>query len=221
MENGIIQDTYGDYDRAATRLQFVTILSGALPESVLAQKNQVADNAIPDVKATDTGADGVYLSETAAIITRMVKPELRKTVTLDGTSIPKGEYERSIWYGFAEAPKDPDAAITEAQFTAMLSRMVEKYGSKAIQKWKSVSFVKDADDSPVFRFYGAILLLYAAEATDLASLPDGIYPTIKQNANNWDWSEFWQLDWEQTDGWSEETFAEISQAMTDACQTRS
>ena len=126
------------------------------------------------------------------------------------------ELQRAVRYGFTEIPEDFDAAITEAQFTAMLSTMVGKYGPDAVSQWETEPFVKNAGDSPVFRFYGAILLLYAAEAADLASLPDGGYPTIKQNVDNWDWSGFWRVDWDATDGWSEETFAEISQAMTDA-----
>lgn len=146
----------------------------------------------------DTPSASVQPTETTAII------------ELDG------ELQRAIQYGFTEIPEDFDTAVTEAQFTAMLSRMVEKYGPNATAQWEAVPFVKNAGDSPVFRFYGAILLLYAAEAADLASLPDGGYPTIKQNADNWDWSEFWSLNWDATDGWSEETFGEISQAMTDA-----
>ena len=108
LKNGIIPSAYSNYGSAATRLQFVAILSKALPEAELEQINQVADNAIPDVKSVDTGADGVYLfyragilvgnddkgtfapsstirrSEVAAIVTRMVRPGLRAAVTLGG-----------------------------------------------------------------------------------------------------------------------------------------
>lgn len=146
------------------------------------------------------------------------KPVLPQTgsVLTPEPSIPEDEYGRAVWYGFTETLENPDAEITEAQFTAMLSRLVEKCGPEAVQQWESVPFVKKADDSSVFRFYSAILLLYAAEAMNCADLPDGIYPTINQSEDGWAWNEFWGLDWDRTDGWSEETFGEISAAMTEA-----
>lgn len=129
---------------------------------------------------------------------------------------PLNEYDRAVWYGFTEAPADADAPVTEAQFVEMLSRVVGVYRPEGLTQWEAVPFVQNAGDSPVFRFYGAVLLLYAAEAMDCVDLPDGTYPTINQNADGWDWSAFWVLDWERTDGWSEENFGEISEAMTEA-----
>lgn len=99
-----------DYTDTASRSEFVQILLGALPEEEYTSINQVPDNAIPDVKTGDPAAYGAYLfyragiltgtddkgtfapdstihrHEVAAILTRMVRPELRMEVTLEGSA---------------------------------------------------------------------------------------------------------------------------------------
>lgn len=97
------------------------------------------------------------------------------------TPMPAGEYERAVWYGLADGSDDPERDVTQGEFDAMLTRLVE---------------------------------LYKPEAMDIAALPDGGYPTL--GGPSVDWSAFWSMGWEETDGWSEETFSQPSEAMTKA-----
>ena len=109
ITNGIIDKAYGDYtyaqmNTAATRSEFVAIFHGAMDN--YAKKNNVADNAIPDVKMTDKNAAEIYefyragiltgndvagtfapnsnikRSEVAAILIRMFDISARQSVTL-------------------------------------------------------------------------------------------------------------------------------------------
>lgn len=104
-QNGIIDKDYANYDAKITRSEFVKLFYNALPASEYAEKNAVADNAVPDVKMTDTNAKEIYAfyragilvgsgnglfnpslnisrSEVAAILTRIYDPTARKTITL-------------------------------------------------------------------------------------------------------------------------------------------
>ena len=107
--NGIIEKDYANYTKAqmnapVTRGEFVHIFHGA--EEAYKAINTVADNAIPDVKATDkfaaeiyefyragilTGSDAkgtfhsastIKRSEAAAILLRMFETSARKSITL-------------------------------------------------------------------------------------------------------------------------------------------
>lgn len=135
----------------------------------------------------------------------------------DSKSLPADEYERAIHYGFAAKQGDPNRLATEAEFTGMLSAMIRAYKPEKLAQFEGLSYVQEAGNSRVFRFYAAILLLYAAEAIDCVELPDGMYPTVPMDlveSGEWDWSKYWYTDWDATDGWTEETFSEISEAMT-------
>ena len=108
--NGIIEKDYANYTKAqmnapVTRGEFVHIFHGA--EEAYKAINTVADNAIPDVKATDkfapeiyefyragilTGSDAkgtfhsastIKRSEAAAILLRMFEASARKSITLN------------------------------------------------------------------------------------------------------------------------------------------
>lgn len=92
---------------AATRGQFVDILARALPKEVFNQINDIADNAIPDVKTGDEYSGSIYMlyragvvtgsnsrgsfypnntisrAEAAAIVTRMTDGQLRQSLTLE------------------------------------------------------------------------------------------------------------------------------------------
>lgn len=111
MDNAIIGEAYGDYNKSATRAEFADILYKSLPQEALQSINAVADDAIPDVKTGDAYAEAVYAlyragiltgnddqgtfapvsgiqrSEVAAIVSRMVDGSLRKTVTLGETFV--------------------------------------------------------------------------------------------------------------------------------------
>lgn len=106
QENGIIADV-PDLGEAATRAQFVDILSRALPRGDFEQINEISADTIPDVKAGDEYADSIYMfyragivagsnlrgtfrpqnivsrAEAAAIITRMTNKSLRQSFSLD------------------------------------------------------------------------------------------------------------------------------------------
>lgn len=106
LTKGILASGYADYKAAATRAQFATIFANALPAAALPAMNTVDDNAIPDVKISDsygpavyklyragilTGSDNkgtfnpgsnIQRSEMAAIVTRMADADLRKEVSL-------------------------------------------------------------------------------------------------------------------------------------------
>ena len=107
LANQIIDQPASNYDAVATRLEFAMILSNALPDKVLSEINQVADDSIPDVSVEDDGSDAVYQlyragimtgsdaygtfypatnikrSEVAAVVSRMVDETQRKSVTLE------------------------------------------------------------------------------------------------------------------------------------------
>ena len=105
QEHGIVSGNL-NLGYAATRAQFVDILSRALPAGEFEEINEVAANAIPDVKTGDPYADSIYMfyragiltgsnarhifspsgsvyrSEAAAILARMADKSLRKSFTL-------------------------------------------------------------------------------------------------------------------------------------------
>jgi len=104
-ENGIPTD-YTNYNAAATRAQFASILAAALPSEALAAINTVENRSIPDVDINSADAQAIYelyragiltgnddkgtftpnssisRAAAAAIITRMADTSLRKNITL-------------------------------------------------------------------------------------------------------------------------------------------
>ena len=107
VENGIIAaDLSGDAGFMATRADFVNIFYSAIAESEYTVINEVADNAIPDVKLGDRYAERIYAfyragilvgsdaqgtfnpesniarSEVAAIMTRLFNAEARRSIEL-------------------------------------------------------------------------------------------------------------------------------------------
>ena len=107
LEHGIITaDLSAEADIMASRADFVNIFYGAIAESEYAVINEVADNAIPDVKLSDPYAARIYAfyragiligsdaagtfnpesniqrSEVAAILTRMLTASARRSIEL-------------------------------------------------------------------------------------------------------------------------------------------
>ncbi len=106
MDNGIMPGEPGDVSQPAVRIECASLLSRALPEKELQAINTVEDNAIPDLplspdrpNAADvyklyragvlTGVDeaGTFMPESkvrrcevAAIVSRLIDPELRQKV---------------------------------------------------------------------------------------------------------------------------------------------
>jgi len=115
LKNGIIGADYKDYSAYITRKEFARILANSLPDEALAAINKVDDDAVPDVKTSDTYGPAVYKlyragiltgndkqgtfspnsyilrKEVAAIATRMVDPGLRRSVTLSSSSVLSAE----------------------------------------------------------------------------------------------------------------------------------
>ena len=102
LEAGILSEPYAqeDYDRAATRLEYMNLFAKALPGDRYEAINTILDDEIPDLPSHAEGAEAVYLlyragivqgddahysqwknnikrSEVAAILTRMMYPEQR------------------------------------------------------------------------------------------------------------------------------------------------
>ncbi len=111
VENGIIDRGYAskstaEMNKAIDRSEFVSIFVKAMDEGSLVGYNEVADNAIPDVKADDENAEAIYKfyragiltgsdgkgtfnptssikrSEVAAILSRMYNENVRQAITL-------------------------------------------------------------------------------------------------------------------------------------------
>ena len=104
--NGIVNRTWPDYNRAATRMEMAEIFVAALPEEALPEKNTVVDNAIPDLPSDRAGAAQVYRlyragilwgsnvghfylpdtkvrrSELSAIVARLIVPNMREPLTM-------------------------------------------------------------------------------------------------------------------------------------------
>jgi hypothetical protein len=69
MANGIIRrGAYVDFNKAATRRQFASILADSLPEEAFEPIVEVQDSAIPDVKITDLNANKIYRLYRAGIL---------------------------------------------------------------------------------------------------------------------------------------------------------
>lgn len=96
-ENGIIAGE-PELSAAATRAQFADILSRALPEEALEPINEIAENAIPDVKAGDEYAGSIYTLYRAGIVT--------------------GSGSRGAFF--------PRSTVTRAEAAAMITRMTDK-----------------------------------------------------------------------------------------------
>ena len=102
--NKIISKDY-EWNKAATRAGYIEIFANALPDAAFAEKNTVANNAIPDVKMGHPQAAAIYKlyragilegsdgfkckpndnirrSEVAAILTRMMNASTRKSFSL-------------------------------------------------------------------------------------------------------------------------------------------
>lgn len=107
LENSLISTAFKNYDQPVDRGTFAKILARALPASELKEINTVEKGAIPDVdllysdyadevyllyrSGIVTGKDsygsfypgsGILRSEASALVTRMVVPALRKSITL-------------------------------------------------------------------------------------------------------------------------------------------
>ncbi len=95
LDHNILKGSYADYDAALDRRDFATLLAHSMPASALPAINELADNAVPDVRAEDTWATEIYRLYRAGIL--------------------RG--------GDAYGSFQPDTKITRAEVAAMVTRM--------------------------------------------------------------------------------------------------
>ena len=69
FEKGILSSAFSDYTKAATRAQFVLILSKAFPTEALSAINNIPDDTIPDVAQFASYSKDVYCLYRAGVIT--------------------------------------------------------------------------------------------------------------------------------------------------------
>ena len=151
------------------------------------------------------------------------KPETASPVG----SAPDDEYERAGWYGFLDIDKvTEDAQITERDMVNMLSAMIGAYDKIALEKWSALTETTSTDG--IYRDYGAMMLLYAAEVMDCASFTNGVDP-LGVSGNDlfgqeihggYTLFEEYSVSWEEPcsviadeeKGWSEINYLNASQA---------
>lgn len=111
--------------------------------------------------------------ETAYLSTNESK--LSKQPTISAELSPDNEYERAGWYGFLNIEKvTGDAQITERDMVNMLSAMIGAYDKSSLEKWSALTQTTSRDG--IYRDYGAMMLLYSAEAMDCAAFTCGLDP---------------------------------------------
>lgn len=100
---------------------------------------------------------------------------------------PETEYERVFWYGFAQADAQKDKAdtITEKELTDMLAQVIAARSGDS-GGWEALTSGA-SEQEEVYRDYGAMLLLYAAERMDGTAFTDGFAPYLmRRTEENWD-----------------------------------
>lgn len=104
-------------------------------------------------------------------------------------SAPESEYERAVWYGFAPAGGEhsPEAAITEREMVEMLTQVLTAVGGD-VEGWQEMT--AGATGEAIYRDYGAMLLLYAAERMDATDFTDCFAPYLVGGRTDEDWEAF-------------------------------
>ena len=102
---------------------------------------------------------------------------------------PDGEYDRLFWYGFGEEDphRDPAAAITENEMVDLLTAVIAAAGGD-VDGWSEMTAA--ASDQEIYRDYGAMLLLYAAERMDAAEFTNGFAPYLMGGRTDENWDAF-------------------------------
>ena len=102
---------------------------------------------------------------------------------------PETEYERTFWYGFASEDEREEKAdtITEKEMVSLLSRVIAAAGGD-VEGWEEMT--SGASEEEIYRDYGAMLLLYAAERMDATDFTDGFAPYLIGGRTDEDWDAF-------------------------------
>ena len=94
---GILDGELAEYNTPVDRLTFVRIFFRAMPESAYPAINAVADDAIPDVKGGDPGANEIYVF-----------------------------YRAGVLSGYSDSSFGPGKSITRAEVATIMNRMVDE-----------------------------------------------------------------------------------------------
>lgn len=102
---------------------------------------------------------------------------------------PETEYERVFWYGFVpkDEERDKEAIITEQEMVGLLTQVIAASDGD-VDGWNEMT--AGASDEGIYRDYGAMLLLYAAERMDAADFTDGFAPYLVGGRTDEDWEAF-------------------------------
>ena len=179
-------------------LSFIIALTLILPLAACG-----APASEPGVSAEPTGAP---------VAEQMPEPEAPNAEPLAG-EMPADEYARAVWYGFAAEQENAEREITQKEFADMLIKLVSAYKPEGVSEFRDVPLVKKTADAPIYRFHAAALLLYAAEAMDCVTLPDGGHPII--DGEGVDWDTYFAIDFDGA-GVDAADFSEISAKLTAA-----
>ena len=79
--------------------------------------------------------------------------------------MPEDELSRAVWYGFAQ-DRPADDPVSEKDMAQLLRGMLELYDPALVSYWDDMT--APATDEAIYRDYGAMMLLYAAELMDCA-----------------------------------------------------
>ena len=181
-ENGIFTGSAStDYGAPATRSQFAAILAAALPEEALEPINTVDDGMIPDVPVGAANYDAIYLlyragvltgsdgkgtyqpetsigrSSVAALVTRLVKPALRQSITLEDpdkdVSISLNRTSLTLTEGDTQKltttvrPSDADVTVTWSSSNTAVASVNSSGTVTARSKGTAVITAKAGDTS--------------------------------------------------------------------------
>ncbi len=172
LSSGIITPgQFSDYDAPATRLQFVTVMAKALPDSALEERNLVEDGAIPDMPAGAEGQSDVYRlyragvlsgsddlgtfhpdsfidrASVAALVIRMAQPELRQKLTLRSVSTLlnlSSEIDRRAKEIVKPSAEADGFIVQDPEVLEKSSRQVYEYG----QELKAQGRIQDVTYTP-------------------------------------------------------------------------
>lgn len=102
---------------------------------------------------------------------------------------PETEYERAFWYGFAaeDEGRDKGTVITEEEMVGLLTRVIAASGGD-VEGWSEMT--AGASEEEIYRDYGAMLLLYAAERMGATDFTDGFAPYLMGGRTDEDWEAF-------------------------------
>lgn len=109
--------------------------------------------------------------------------------TFPAGAAPETEYERAFWYGFASEneERDKEAIITEREMVDLLTQVIAAGGGD-VEGWSEMT--AGATEEEIYRDYGAMLLLYAAERMDATDFTDGFAPYLMGGRTDENWEAF-------------------------------